>query len=76
MTKQAIIDRTVKAISQLPDDKAAEISDFVEFISKRYEEQQLTAGLQTAMAESQAFSFLQDDDDIYSVDDLKVPHNE
>jgi hypothetical protein len=76
MTKQAIIDRTVKAIRQLPDDKAAEISDFVEFISKRYEEQQLMTGLQIAMSESQAFSFLQDDDDIYSVDDLKAPHDE
>lgn len=43
---------------------------------KRYEEQQLITGLQTVMAGSQAFSFLEEDDDLYTVDDLKVLRNE
>jgi hypothetical protein len=41
LSKQAIIDRTIKAINLLPTDKAEEISDFADFVSKRYEEQQL-----------------------------------
>ena len=31
MTKQAIIERTIKAINQLPEDKAEEISAFADF---------------------------------------------
>lgn len=40
MTKQAIIEKTAKTMKLLPEDKAVEISDFAEFIFKRYEEAQ------------------------------------
>ena len=46
ISKQAIIDRTLKAIDLLPADKAAELSDFADFVSKRYEEQLLVQGIQ------------------------------
>lgn len=36
MSKQVIIDRIIKAINLLPADKAEEISDFADFVSKRY----------------------------------------
>lgn len=65
LSKQAIIDRTIKAINLLPADKAEEISDFADFVSKRYEEQQLTQGIQQLTAESQAFAFLHDEEDLY-----------
>lgn len=42
MTRQAIIVRTLNAINQLLEEKAVEISDFVEFMMKQYEEQQLS----------------------------------
>ena len=38
MTRQAIIERTLKAISQLPEGKAEEISDFADFVIKRFEQ--------------------------------------
>ena len=41
MTRQLIIERTINAINQLPEDKAEEISDFANFIMKRYEENSL-----------------------------------
>jgi len=58
MTKQAIIDRTIKIINQLPESKAEEISDFADFVIKRYEEQTLTEGIQNIVSTSQAFDFL------------------
>jgi hypothetical protein len=64
--KQAIIDRTIKAINLLPADKEEEISDFADFVSKRYEEQQLTQGTQKLAAESQAFAFLHNEEDLYT----------
>jgi hypothetical protein len=55
MKRKAIIERTIKAINQLPEDKAEEISDFADFISKRYEEYQLGQGLQKLTVESKVF---------------------
>lgn len=70
MTKQAIIDRTIKAINQLPEDKAQEISDFAEFVITRYEETRLTLGIQQLASDSQAFGFLKNEEDVYSEKDL------
>jgi hypothetical protein len=75
MTKQTIIERTVEAINQLPQDKAEEISDFADFVRKRYEENQLTEGIEKMVAESVAFEFLNDEEELYSVADLKVVYN-
>ena len=75
MTKQIIIERTLKAINQLPEDKAEEISDFADFVFKRYEEHELTKGIQKLASESQTFDFLNNEDDIYSIADLKEVYN-
>ncbi|MEX8548426.1 MAG: hypothetical protein V5804_12560 [Mucilaginibacter sp.] len=71
MNKQAIIEQTVKAINQLPQDKAEEISEFTNLIIKRYEEQKLTEGIQQIITNSQTFDFLNEEEDLYSESDLK-----
>ena len=75
ISKQAIIDRTIKAINLLPADKAVEISDFADFISKRYEEQLLAQGVQQLAAESKTFDFLNAEEDLYTEADLKEVYN-
>ncbi len=75
MTKKIIIERTLKVINQLPEDKAEEISDFADFVFKRYEENELTNGIQKMISESHAFDFLNDEEDIYSLTDLKEIFN-
>lgn len=75
MTRQIIIERTLKAINQLPEDRAEEISDFADFIFKRYEEQELTKNIQKITSESQAFEFLQNEEELYSITDLKEIYN-
>jgi len=76
MTKQLIIERTIKIINQLPDSKAEEISDFADFVIKRYEEQILNDDISQALSESKAFDFLRYENDLYSVEDLKTTFNE
>ena len=76
MSKQAIIERTVKIINQLPESKAEEISDFADFVIKRYEEQALTEGIQNIVSDSQAFEFLSKEEEIYSEKDLKIIYSE
>lgn len=75
MTRQIIIERTLKIINQLPEDKALEISNFADFIFKRFEEQELTKGIQKMVSESQTFDFLKNEEEIYSLADLKEIYN-
>ena len=75
MTRQIIIERTLKVINQLPEDKALEISDFADFVFKRYEEHELTKGIQQMISESQTFDFLNNEEEIYSLADLKELYN-
>jgi len=76
MTKQAIIERTIQVINLLPPEKAIEISDFADFIIKRYEEQLITDNLQKIVSESDSFSFLNEDEELYSLKDLKEKYND
>ena len=71
MTKEAIIERTVKIINQLPDSKAEVISEFADFVIKQYEEQKLTEEIQNFISKSQSFDFLNKEEEIYSEKDLK-----
>lgn len=75
MTRQTIIERTLQAINQLPEEKAIEISDFAEFISKRYEDLKLTEGIQQLAGNSETFDFLNDEENLYSEADLKEIYN-
>ena len=75
MTRQAIIEKTIQAINKLPEDKAEEISDFAVFVSKRYEDHLLTESIQKMASDSKAFSFLEEEEEIYTVNDLKQVYN-
>ena len=75
MTKQAIIERTIKAINQLPENKAEEISDFAMFLTKNYEEYQLIQGIQQLTSNDSTFDFLNDEEELYSIADLKEVYN-
>ncbi|WP_414617929.1 hypothetical protein [Dyadobacter sp. 32] len=58
-------------MNHLPEDRAEEISDFADFVFKRYEEREITNGIQKLAAESTTFDFLNTEEDLYSVADLK-----
>jgi hypothetical protein len=76
MTRKAIIERTVQVINQLPQEKAIEISDFADFLIKKYEEQLITENIQKLVTESKSFRFLNDEEELYSLSDLKEKYNE
>ncbi len=76
MTCQAIIAQTVSAIKGLPEEKAEEIAAFAAFTQKRYEEEQLTRGIQQLVAASATFAFLADEEDLYSTADLKERYDD
>ncbi|MCU0426866.1 MAG: hypothetical protein MUF71_14700 [Candidatus Kapabacteria bacterium] len=71
MTKELIIERTISAIHQLPLEKAEEISNFADILAKRYEEHQLQSGIQALAVASEAFAFLDVEEDLYTLADAK-----
>jgi hypothetical protein len=75
MDKKSIIEKTVKAIEALPLERAGEISDFAEFMLKRFEEGLLSEDIQSLNSTSKSFDFLNDEEDLYKVSDLKVKYN-
>lgn len=75
MTRKAIIEKTLQAINKLPEDKAEEISDFADFVYKKYEDQLLAQSIQKMTSDSNSFSFLEEEEEIYTVKDLKQVYN-
>lgn len=75
MTRQAIIERTIRTINELPDEKVQEVSDFADFVIRKYEEVLLAEGIQKMTANSQTFDFLTNEEEIYTEADLKVVYN-
>ena len=70
MKRQAIVQRTLRAMGLLPLEKAEEVSRYAEFLMKQYEEHQLTLGIQELAETGGVYSFLEQEEDLYTEDDL------
>jgi hypothetical protein len=71
MERKELIENTFNKISQLPDLKIKEIHDFAEFLLMKIDDQILQQGIQELASSSSAFSYLNEEEDLYSVNDLK-----
>ena len=71
MTKEAIIQKTLEALKILPKEKAEEISDFADFLLRKYEELSLQQGIQMLQSQSETFNFLNEEEELYSPADIK-----
>lgn len=71
MTKEALIQKTLGTLSQLPKEQVAEVADFADFILKKYENLSLTKGIEKLASKSKAYDFLKEEEDLYTVKDLK-----
>lgn len=74
MTKEALVEKTLQALSQLPPDKVKEISDFAEFLLKQIDDETLQQGLTVLVTNSETFDFLKEEEELYSAKDLKVKY--
>ena len=71
MNRNILIKETMEKIHQLPDVKIQEINDFAEFLLSRIENQILLEGIQKLTSDSKSFEYLKNEEDLYSVNDLK-----
>lgn len=71
MTKDTLIKKTLKTLSKLPNEKIKEVSDYADYILKKHDEQILRKGIKKIVSDSASFHFLQEEEELYSVKDLK-----
>ena len=70
MSKKELIKQTINQLEKLPTEKIEEDYDYAEFISKRFEESSLIKELTVMNAISKSFDFLNEEEDLYSVEDF------
>ncbi len=71
MNREILIKDTLNKIQQLPDLKIQEINDFAEFLLSKIEDKIFVEGIQKLTSDSKSFEYLLDEEDLYSVNDIK-----
>ena len=71
MTREAIIQKTMEVLHALPADKIEEVSDFADYILKKYDDRLLQQEMQALIEQSDTFNFVEEEQELYSVKDLK-----
>ena len=70
--KEILIHKTFDYLNRLPQDKVIEVAEFVEFLYQKHEEYILKKGIQEIVTDSRSFEFLKEEEELYTLDDLKV----
>jgi hypothetical protein len=71
MNREILIKETLNKIQQLPDLKIQEINDFAEFLLSKIDDKILVEGIQKLASDSKSFEYLMNEEDLYSVNDIK-----
>jgi hypothetical protein len=71
MSKQELINLTLEIVSKLPSEKILEVKDFADFMLKKLDDETLQKGLNELVSKSKSYEFLSEEEDLYTVEDLK-----
>jgi len=71
MERQQVIDKTIEYLKVLPENKVEEALDYIEYLYNKNEDTVLTQGIIRLASESKSFDFLEFEEDIYTLDDIK-----
>jgi len=71
MQRQALINDTLKKLEKLPDNKIIEVNNFIGFVLSRIDDKLLNEAIKQLTSDSKSFKYLKDEEDLYSVNDLK-----
>lgn len=72
MEKDVLIKKAINNIQHLPITMVKEVNDFAEFLLNKIDDQMITEGIKEISSSSKSFDFLNNEQDLYSVKDLKV----
>jgi len=72
MERETIMRKTVHNIEQLPTKRIREVNDYIEFMLQKTEDDLITEGLQQLASSCYGFDLLNDEPDLYSINDLRT----
>ncbi|MCH8535833.1 MAG: hypothetical protein LAT51_12240 [Flavobacteriaceae bacterium] len=76
MERETLIKQTFEQMKRLPDYKLKAISEYVEFLSCKVDDELLLENIKELAMQSHSFEFLNEEEDLYSVSDVKERYNE
>ncbi len=71
MTRATLLKKTIDSLQKLPDQNLQEVSDFAEFLLHKIDNQIIAEGIRQLASESKSFQFLEEEENLYTVNDLK-----
>lgn len=71
MKRELLINKTINTISSLPKEEIKNILQFSEYLKLKLEHKILSKGVEEIVQDSEAFSFLNEEEDLYDISDLK-----
>lgn len=69
--RKVLIDNVIRKIKLLPDFKIREVNDFADFLLSKIDDKITLEGIQQITSDSKAFDFFKNEENLYSVNDLK-----
>ena len=72
MEREVLMKETIHRIEQLPTTRIQEVNNFVEFIIRKADDALITEGLKQLSFLGHTYDFLENEPELYSVNDLKV----
>lgn len=76
MERETLIKKTLDQLKHLPDYKLKIISEYVDFLSSKVDDRVLSENIKELSMQSKSFEFLKEEEDLYSVSDVKERYNE
>ena len=74
MNRETLIRKAIENLAKLPDQNLKEVSDFAEFLLSKIDDKVIIEGIQKLTMDSKSFQFLEEEADLYTVNDLKEPY--
>ncbi len=75
ISRQELSDLTIDKIKKLPDVKIREVNDFAAFLLSKLDDTIILEVIQRMTSDANTFAYLQDEEDLYTVNDLKERYN-
>lgn len=75
MTRKAIIEKAITAINKLPNDKVEELLNFADSLMKNLEDKNFSKNIMYLSETGHALDFLNEEEELYSTDDLKEKYD-
>lgn len=74
MKDQKVLHKTIEKLQNLPEPELHEVNDFVDFLIGKIKNRNITYSIQQQASRSSTFAFLEEEEELYSEDDVEKYH--